>query len=78
MSDWIRVTPETMPPDSSDVLVTLLGRDGGRWVFEQKVVYASGMFTTENDSGYLNPIQYFVPDGTEVTHWMPYPAPAQD
>lgn len=77
MSEWVRVTPETMPPDGAEILVTLQDRHAGRRVFESRVVYTGGMFTTENDSGYLNPLHYFVADET-VTHWAFYPSPARD
>lgn len=71
---WIKVTPETMPPDMEPVIVTLRFSDtDGKFVWAdvrhngEKWEYLSNCWdNTWSDV-----------DG-EVTHWMQYPEPAED
>lgn len=71
---WVKVTPETMPKDYERVLVTCVDSQGYRFVVqdafcedgEWRVVKDWTVFMTEK-----------IKNGV-VTHWMPYPAPAED
>lgn len=69
MMDWIKVTPETMPPDMEKVLLTFNGET------------TTGRYN--KDTGYIEHLQYtggyseFYPQ-SGVTHWMPLPEPAED
>ena len=68
--DWIKVTPETMPPDGSWVLVTSV------WSGEKSVEYAQ----YENGE-FLGEAEGCMGDRWEidgVTHWMPMPEPAKE
>lgn len=72
--NWIKVTPETMPPDMEPVIVTVDDKynppkytwggrtNKGKWelLIEAGDVYAS------------------IKEWILVTHWMPYPEPAED
>lgn len=67
--DWTKVTPETMPPDKENVLLTFEGRTTtGR--YNKGTGYFEGL---EYTGGYS---EFYPQDG--VTHWMPYPKPAED
>lgn len=77
--DWIKVTPETMPKNGQHVIATIFRIDGKKDV-EPFVRHYNGQWEIiEYDSIYWQPIRL---DGTdrylEVTHWMPYPDPAED
>lgn len=72
--DWIKVTPETMPLDMEVVFITVEEIDGKRYVMSDcrynpdygwEWAYEAGADYWEDVSG-------------RVTHWMPYPAPAED
>lgn len=71
--DWIKVTPDTMPPEGEEVLVTVDNYGysketlGGATYTE----YSGWMVLCGSDEG-AEPIY------GKVTHWMPYPAPAED
>ena len=54
--DWIKVTPEAMPPDKD---VAWYSDNGGAWGWDEGEDCA-----------------VFLDDDMEVTHWMPYPEPA--
>lgn len=73
--DWIKVTPETMPPERENVLVTIRYDDS-----DEKFVWADVRWSKDVGWEYLassfDDIWTSV-DG-EVTHWMPYPKPAED
>lgn len=77
MMDWIKVTPETMPPKGKRLILTSENPDGSKtidiavWCVEEK--------------GWLLLLPGFHPSTladskTEftITHWMPYPEPAED
>lgn len=73
--DWIKVT-DRMPPDDMPVIVSLdKGAHGksvlGGAIYDPKI----GWKVTLNG-------EYFWifenRDGCKVTHWMPYPSPAED
>lgn len=70
--NWIKVTPETMPPDMEPVIVTYEEDDGKRDVFldavwcEERNGWA---FATECGYEFVN---------MKITHWMPTPKPAED
>lgn len=72
--DWIKATPDTMPPDNQEVIATIKWRD-------EKIV-EFGLYRKDNewcqdyddmDGGGTT---YYLDD--KVTHWMPYPKPAKD
>ncbi len=73
--DWIKATPQTMPPDGQDVIVTINGKVKKHIVFG--VYRKNGKWRADyefdEDDIYVH---YYSDD--EVTHWMPYPEPAED
>ena len=76
MSGWIKVTPDTMPPDMEAVLVTARCRDKRSTMADVRWNGLLGLWEM-----LLEASDYYwaeLWDCYEVTHWMPYPAPAQD
>lgn len=72
--DWIKVTPETMPPEGQKVIATTVWRGKKQVEFELYRKDGEWWQDYENWDGggsccYL---------GGDVTHWMPYPGPAED
>lgn len=72
---WIKVTPETMPPDKGMVLVTVKDVSGQKWV-ESDICWneKEGKWQHWHSDGFWENLLL----GDEVTHWMPYPEPAED
>lgn len=75
--DWIKVTPETMPPDMEPVMVTVSIALGVSDLW-------TDFFWNESNKQWMvmNPDTgefHELPDGFmgEITHWMPYPKPAK-
>ena len=85
--DWIKVTPETMPPDMEPVMVTLMFSDA-----DGKFVWADARYNGVKWEYLSNSWDNVWSDidglacgwasgrfaGSKVTHWMPYPEPAED
>lgn len=72
--DWIKVTPDTMPPDEVSVMATV-ERNGKRRVFPEvrfSENYECWQYPAEACMDYWEDI-----DGV-VTHWAHYPKPAED
>ena len=76
--DWIKVTPETMPPDMEPVIATIQDKRDGERETCSDVRYNSECkkweVLMECYTGYWDEFGEFI----EVTHWMPYPEPAED
>lgn len=75
LSGWIKVTPETMPPDMEPVLVTVVYSPGKREVVSR------AMFCKELNQWMCSQVYtdgWSDIDLGAVTHWMPYPKPAED
>lgn len=68
--DWIKVTPETMPEEEQYVLVTAI------WKGEKYVTYAQ--YTNGHFLSDIIDIFAANEEIDNVTHWMPYPKPAED
>lgn len=72
--DWIKVAPETMPPDGQEVIATVI------WRNEKRIEF--GLYREDNewrqdyDGMDGGGTEYYLDN--EVTHWMPYPEPAED
>lgn len=76
--EWIKVTPETIPPEGELVLVTVHGQQlHDVW---GNVYYDRDLEHWVEASCTLNPDDDRLVDdgGLKVTHWMPYPEPAED
>lgn len=76
MTDWIKVDADHMPPDMEPVIVTI-ECDGKRRAYQEhrwNLRYNSWEWLCEASAGYWE----FVDEDEEITHWMPYPEPAQD
>lgn len=76
--DWIKVTQETMPPDMESVFASVIDEDGDkvlypecRWNSWRKIWEYPKEWYGWDEVVWLRVI------GT-VTHWMPYPDPAED
>lgn len=75
--DWIKVTPETMPPDMEPVMVTGRVNDGGKqtWVdVRYNPEYKEWEWLADAVGDYWEGLG----KDYEVTHWIPYPEPAED
>lgn len=75
--NWIKVTPETMPSKGERVILTTINQDGSKttdvatWFGEEngwKILLLGYHSCTLADGGY----------SFTITHWMPYPKPAED
>lgn len=77
---WRRVTPETMPPDMVPVFVSITHDYGGGAI--GKWVDAQVRYNPDNGWEYLcdayNLRWTYYSSSKEITHWMPYPEPAED
>lgn len=73
--NWIKVAPETMPTENEPLLTTI--RFYG---IENPVVCADVRWNAENGWEWLASTHdcTWEPIDGEVTHWMPYPEPAED
>lgn len=74
---WIKVTPETMPPDNRPVIATAK--------FLENVVYGwkivlHDVVWEENTKQWIDwdRPKIIEDDSFVITHWMPYPEPAED
>lgn len=84
--DWIKVTPETMPPDMEPVIVTV--EEGGKKYTIADVRYnpdCGWMVLSDCSGSCCSTLKEVKEDGywewignCKVTHWMPYPDPAED
>ena len=74
---WIKVTPETMPPEGMDVLTTLEHPDGTRITSLTAARYVHGKWEILLNTDTLR-FLWVAADDLPVTHWMPYPEPAED
>jgi len=75
---WIKVTPETMPPDMEEVIATIRDGDGKKHVYGN-IRWNSCYNEFEIlSSGYEDYWVSACDEDETVTHWMPYPAPAED
>lgn len=83
--DWIKVTPETMPKDGEQILVTARSVKSPKnvevWAncFYDSEVGQFGFYDEIEEMGrgisrYIN----YLDGDMRVTHWMPYPEPAED
>lgn len=75
--DWIKVTPDTMPPDDKPVFITVKFKCDG--IVGVKRVFSdvcwckeAGVWANWADAEVMEE------DIFTITHWMPYPAPAED
>lgn len=74
---WIKATPTTMPKNLEPVMATVVGKHG------KDIMKDAVWDEAENKWGYVDTyddeeyIAYLEEDFV-VTHWMPYPAPADD
>lgn len=68
---WIKVTPDTMPPDTSPVLVTVEAKYG-RYIKPVARYCGTWEWLADATGDYWEEIR------SPVTHWMPYPEPADD
>lgn len=84
--DWIKVTPETLPPDGEAVMVTVLYENGNREVETQATLTYREVAkykrkpktrTWHYRNGDYDSWEEFG-DWVKITHWMPIPAPAED
>lgn len=72
--EWIKVTPETMPPDMESVIVTAEYKSMRyvltecRWNSERKCF----------EIPFDDCIDYWEDVDDKITHWMPIPEPAED
>lgn len=76
MMDWIKCT-DRMPPDMEPVMVTVRVNDGGKqtWV---DVRYNPEYKEWEQLADAVGDYWEGLGKDYEVTHWMPYPEPAED
>lgn len=72
---WIKVTPETMPPDDDTVIVTVEHPSGDRYIYtEARFDKDRGKWEWPYEAG----ADYWEDIEEKVTHWMPFPKPAED
>ena len=73
---WIPCTPETMPEEYQDVLVTLSDSDGS---FVKEMQYIKGLFETDSDLyGTVDEEEGIAyADSFKDIAWMPLPKPYQ-
>ena len=72
--NWLKVTPETMPPDMEPVIVTVKGKCGKDIMKDVVWSAQNGGWAYDDGSDCL----VYLDDNLEFTHWMPYPDPAED
>ena len=71
--DWIKCT-DRMPPDMEPVMVTVKGKLG-KDIMKDVVWNAQNSGWAYDDGA---DCLIYLDDSLEVTHWMPYPEPAED
>ena len=76
VSGWIEATPKTMPPVHTPVMVTWEPQTGDRVCGANALVVWTGKEWVEFYGGPALYIERDTPCRT--THWMPYPALAED
>lgn len=76
--EWIKATPDNMPPENQAVLVTIFVGDTEQ---QNAFVWADVRWSDKGRWEYLSNswdgIWSTIDDGA-VTHWMPYPEPAKE
>lgn len=72
--EWIKVTPDTMPPDMEPVMLTVEDEEGKRYTMSECRYNPSFGWEWAYDAG----ADYWQTIREKVTHWMEYPYPAQD
>lgn len=71
--DWIKVT-DRLPEDGQHVIVTLTCKTTGkRCVDTNYTAFIKGEFMWWDEDAHE-----YTEETDEVTHWMPYPTPAED
>ena len=78
--DWTKVTPKTMPPNGEPVIVTLEETNSKKRFTEFDVAWSKrqgewiwiNFGTTPMKTAPVSSARM------RVTHWMPYPKPAED
>lgn len=79
LMDWIKVTPEAMPPDGEPILITIESwMDKHRYVWETQARWHNGFYEVWEDDGLACGWASGRFAGSKVTHWMPWPEPAED
>lgn len=77
--DWIKVTPETVPPDGEPILITIESwMDKHRYVWETQARWHNGFYEVWEDNGFACGWGSGRFSGSKVTHWMPWPEPAEE
>lgn len=82
--DWIKVTPETIPPDMEPVIVTAFhqGRVEGEKERNKDVFtdvrWNKMLQAFEIKEWNICQYEWTTWHDLKVTHWMPYPEPAED
>lgn len=77
--DWIKVTPETMPPDMEPILITVKNRSfTPKYVCPHQARLRFGQFEICINELFGKEWENVKNIGIIVTHWMPYPKPAED
>ena len=75
---WIKCT-DRMPPDMEPVMVTVQTDKGKRYVHTTQVRRVNGLdFEEIRDDGYSDIWVPFYQDFKKITHWAPWPEPAED
>lgn len=72
--NWIKVTPETMPPENERVFATLVDCENNKEVEVVKLSVGGDYWLCMM----YGALPARISDGIKVTHWMPYPKPAED
>lgn len=76
--DWIKCT-DRMPPDGEPILITIESwMDKHRYVWETQARWHNGFYEVWEDDGLACGWASGRFAGSKVTHWMPYPEPAED
>ncbi len=72
--DWIKVTPETMPPDMEPVFATVVDKyrtpQKSVWIMRNN----NGVWESFVEDDYFTKVDEWV----KVTHWAKWPEPAED
>ena len=82
--DWIKVTPETMPPDMEPVMVTAFHRglvvdaEPGEKFVSYDVRWNEKLQAWEVQEWNICEMEWTTWHDLEITHWMPVPKPAED
>lgn len=80
MMDWVKVTPETMPKPFEEVMATIEtdGARGKRREFRPVVRWLGDERGWEEYEAIEDCVWWPICAGERVTHWMKYPAVAED